>query len=292
MKDEIQSREITMADQAEIDRLYRTYGYGDSAHAFPSIFLWKRDMGLTIWTGEEVYTVRSAWKGKNRWFFPCGSKSGKKECIERLIRSGCKGLNYLDEEDADFLETHFPGMFYIQEAEEDSEYIFDRQEMIDMPGSRYEKIRNRYRRLERDHRIEILPVGEEDMGTVQEIMRQWSRNYERGEGISDAGFTALMTENWTALNIRGVMLKLDGQAWGITAGYELDEGQYDCCAQQARENIPGVTDHLRRAFAMILPEGCRRINYEEDLGIEGLRITKTRMRPSRIKRMFSAERKG
>ena len=121
MTEGIQGREITLADQEKVNRLYHTYGHGDSAHAFPSLFLWKKDMGLSILMREEAYTVRCAWKGKNRWFFPCGSKAGKKACIEELMRGGCRGLIYMDEEDAGFLEEHFPGAFHIHEAPEDSE---------------------------------------------------------------------------------------------------------------------------------------------------------------------------
>ena len=103
---------------------------------------------------------------------------------------------------------------------------------------------------------------------------------------------ALMTENWTALGMRGAVLKLDGKPWGITAGYALGDGAFDCCLQQAKENISGVSEHLRKALAMMVDDGCRVINYEEDLGIEGLRLSNTRMRPAGMKRMFGAERQG
>ena len=292
MTEGITGREITIADKSEIDRLYHTYGHGDSAHAFPSLFLWKKDMGLNILMREEAYTVRCAWKGKNRWFFPCGSKAGKRTCIEELMRGGCRGLIYMDEEDAGFLEEHFPGAFHIHEAPEDSEYLYDRNEMIGMPGSRYVKIRNLYHRLEREHRIEVRPIGEEDMETALEIMRQWRRNTARREGVRDDGFMALMTENWSALGMRGAVLKLDGKPWGITAGYALGDGAFDCCLQQAKENISGVSEHLRKALALMVDDGCRVINYEEDLGIEGLRLSKTRMRPAGMKRMFAGERRS
>ena len=98
MTDTLTVQSITIADKAAVEELYSAYGRCDSAHAFASLFLWKQDMDLSLYMTPDVYTVRSGWKGENSWFYPCGKPEARLECVETLIRSGCRRLCYLQKD--------------------------------------------------------------------------------------------------------------------------------------------------------------------------------------------------
>ena len=287
MRSGLTCRAITLEEQAAVERLYRTYGRGDSAHAFPSLFLWKEDMQLSLCLAEEGYTVRSGWK--DGWFFPCGSRACVVGLIEALLEAGCRRLCYLTEADVRLLEEEFPGRFSVRESPEDSEYLYDRREMIELPGRRFAKLRNLCRRLEREHSLSVEPLTERSLPTVREIAGQWERASARTEGISGARATALLLDHWTQLGAGGVLLILDGEPWAAAAGFPLGEGVFDCCFQKARVNLPGVTESVRAALAAQSPASTVRFNYEEDLDVEGLRLMKRRLRPCDMIRMYTGE---
>ncbi len=285
-----QTRPAALRDRALIDALYTRFGHGDSAHAFASLLLWQGDMGLSLAADEAVYTVRSCWKGEGAWFFPVGSEEGKRDCVEALLKGGLRALYYLTEEDAAFLRQHFPDSFVLREAPEDSEYLYERQDMIAMSGAPFVKIRNLYHHLEREHAVTAEPVTEALFPLVQEIAAQWKPGSSPEGSITDRRFMDQMYASWTALGLQGVILRLDGTPWAVSAGYPLTEDTFDCCLMKSRQNLPGIAEHLRAALARQLPERVRLINFEEDLGIAGLRQMKTRFRPCGRINMYAGER--
>ena len=282
------TRPLTLGDRDAIETLYQTYGRGDSAHAFPSLFLWQEDMGLSLYLTGNLYALWSEWKGM--WFFPCGSDGAKADFLRRLPPG--TGVCYLTEADRAFLDRTLPGTFTLAEAPGDSEYLYDRQEMIDLPGRRFAKLRNLYRRLEREHDLSIVPLTGETLPTVAAIAADWKGESTREGGVSGDRATALLLDHWTGLGASGVLLTLDGEPWAAAAGFPLGKDDFDCCFQKAKVNIPGVTEYLRAGLARLAPEEIRRFNYEEDLGLEGLRLMKTRLRPCAMITMYTGVKTG
>ena len=291
MMDFCATRPILLTDRTRIDDLYAKYGHGDSAHAFPSLYLWQRDMGLALALRESVYTVRCHWKGEGAWFFPVGSDAEKAACIEALLENGLQSFCYVTEADAEFLEQRFPGAFRISEVPGDSEYLYDRREMFEMPGKRFEKIRNLYRRLEREHTITAQVITKSTLGAAQSVEAAWQPRSDTRRTFQEHGAIECMLQDCMTLGMRGVLLMLDATPWAVAAGYPLTDTVFDCCLMKARKNLPGVTEHVRAALAQSLPENIKTVNLEEDLGLEGLRCTKTRFRPIGSVRMFKGDRR-
>ena len=285
------ARSIVLADRAGIEELYLRYGRGDSAHAFQSLYIWQEEMGLSVALGDGAYAVRCRWKGEGAWFFPVGSEAAKAAWIDGQLSGGLKRLCYMTRADAAFLVRAFPDRFEIREAPEDSEYLYDRAEMLEMPGKPFSKIRNRYRRLEKGHVLTAQAIDGETLPLAADIARLWSRNTDTGEGISDDCATARILDDWEPLGLGGVLLRMDGEPWAVAAGYPLSGGVFDCCLMKARENLPGVTDHLRAALARSLEGSATRLNFEEDMGVEGLRQMKSRLRPCGMIDMYTGERR-
>lgn len=284
-------RPIALADRESVEALYYRFGHGDSAHAFPSIYLWQADMGLSIAFCDEVYTVRSRWRGENAWFFPVGGDREKAACLDRLLEVGCDRLCYMTEEDAGFLEHALPGCFEVRPSDGDSEYLYDRREMIDMAGRRFVKIRNLCRKLEREHTVAVRPLTEATLPLARRIAEAWKPRNACDGGLADSGFMACLFSDWTALGLQGVLLCLDGEPWAVAAGYPLNDTTFDCCLMKARENLAGVAEQLRSALARAVFEGITRFNFEEDLGLEGLRRMKTRLRPCGKTQMYVGGRR-
>lgn len=282
---------VALADRARIEELYRGYGHGDSAHAFASLYLWHADMGLSALVADGVYTVLCRWRGENAWFFPVGADEAKAACLHKLLAAGCDRLCYMTEADAAFLERVLPGAFDVRPADGDSEYLYDRREMIDMPGRRFMKIRNLCRKLEREHAITAEPIREATLPLVRHVAEEWHPRSAGEEGIRDVGFMTCLFDGWSALGLQGVMLRLDGEPWAVAAGYPLGETDFDCCLMKARENLSGVAEQLRMALACSLDDRTLRVNFEEDLNLEGLRRMKSRFRPCGKIQMFLGERR-
>ena len=66
---------IDLTQRAQVEQLRLTYGHELSAHAFLSLYLWQKPLGLSLYVEEEMYSVKISKLGNNTWFFPCGSET-------------------------------------------------------------------------------------------------------------------------------------------------------------------------------------------------------------------------
>lgn len=269
---------VEISDKSVINRLYNDFGHCDSAHAFQSIFIWKDDMRLSFYLGENLYSAHIGDEDDRIWFFPVGDEESKRSFIGRLIEEGKTAFYYLTEDDVSFLTENFPERFEITGAPDDSEYLFDREAMEFLRGSVFAKKRNQVKRFLKEHEVVTKPVVFDDKSVIKNIITAWDRARHPG-GVTDHKATLNMLENMEVLGLEGVLLYLDGAPFAVIAGYAISEDTVDCCLQKAKENMQGLSFYLRQQFAASFPPDIRTFNWEEDLGLPGLRRSKEIMHP-------------
>ena len=282
-----QKKTVEISDKSVIDRLYNDFGHSDSAHAFQSIFIWKDDMRLSFCIGEDLYSVHIGNEEDMDFFFPVGNEESKRSFINGLIEKGKTVFNYLTEEDVSFLEESFPGRFEITGTPDDSEYLFDREAMEFLRGSVFAKKRNQVKRFLKEHEALTRSIAFDDIPVVKKIIAAWDRERHPG-GVTDHKATLNMLDNMEELGLEGELLYLDGEPFAVIAGYAISEDTIDCCLQKARENMQGLSFYLRQQFAASFPSDIRTFNWEEDLGLPGLRRSKEIMHPAGKIDMYKA----
>ena len=118
-------REITEAHKNSIETVRMRCNHALSSHAFTSLYLWQKNMGLSVICEEDFFVVKSTMGNGDFYFFPCGNN----EKMERFIRSKMAdktfSLGYLRECDKKWLEERFPDMWEFRRAEDADEYIGD-----------------------------------------------------------------------------------------------------------------------------------------------------------------------
>ena len=63
-------------------------------------------------------------------------------------------------------------------------------------------------------------------------------------------------------------------------GSPLSPECFDAISGKGDENIPNISAVLKREFARLCCSGFKYVNFEEDLGVEGLRRMKTLYMPA------------
>ena len=287
---QIETSELSLAQQAAIDGLRRRYGHCAASHSFAQLYLWRGELGLRVALWPELFAVRSARYGPESWLFPVGAEAEKRALIAALLPRAGLELTHLREEDCAFLQSSFPGTFAISPTPGESEYLYDRAEQLALPGKRFAGIRNHLRRAERDHALRAEPLGPQNLAAALEITEDWQRRrHERGEfGIRDDGIPTQMLNLARELQTSGVLVCCDGEPFAVCAGYPLSDTVFDLAMAKQKENLPGLSYWAKWAFYRSLPEQYRTINAEEDLGIEGLRTMKHQMRPCGMVEFYRA----
>ena len=279
-----------------VEAMRRKYGNESSSHAFSSLYLWKTEMKLSLLAGEELFAVRFGLVEPNSWFFPCGEAEAVRDfAAERMRLSGlpCR-LYYARAEEAALLETWFPGRFYIRRRPEDDEYIYDRQEQLELRGKAFRHQRNDLHRARERSALRVSPITPENAALCRQVLAGWKAQYHsRGKnGLMDVVAGETLLQNIRELGISGVLVMEGAVPAAVAAGYPLTDSVFDLCVCQQITPDPEISTFARHALLERLGEGLREINAEEDLGIEGLRRLKEGMRPSRKIEMYVCTQRG
>lgn len=280
---------ITADSRDKIEYLRRSCGHILSSHAFVSLYLWRKEMGLSLLMQEDVFSVKCLWKGENAWFFPCGTESGKKRFIARHLPEPDFKLCYLMTEDGKFLTEHFPDQFFFVRDDASDEYIYDREAHIALIGGDYANVRTQLHKAQREYDLRTEPLSDENRDLALDIIHEWASNpHPLARGLSDDDVDEEAIRKATELGITGVLVYIDGVAQAVCAGYPLSDDTFDISVAKCRSNLPGLSYYAKHALFLSLDPCYRYINLEEDLGIPGLRQMKQILSPVRKNEMWEA----
>ncbi len=283
--------EITLFHRDRVEGLRFKYGHELSSHAFLSIFLWRKELKLYIYSNEDVFSVKCGLKGSNTWFFPCGSSEGKIKFIKEHMAAEDFALCYMRRQDVEFMEEYFPGGFGFKRDEASDEYIYKKEEHGTLIGKKYAKLRTQVHKAEREHEFKTQELTDKNIKDALSILENFCAGESNGEcRISDKGVVREAIEMFDILGIRGILTYMDNKPYSIAAGYPLTEDTFDMFLAKEREPVQGCNYYVKRKFFLSLPHEYSYINMEEDLGISGLRRMKTLLAPVKMNEIWEGYR--
>lgn len=289
IKNTEETEEITLAHRGQIERLRAGCGHTLSSHAFNSLFLWHKHMGLSLYLTEEMFSARYGKRGDNIWFFPCGEREAVRAFIERHMDEADFSLCYLRPEDAEWLASCFPGKWELYRTPEDDEYVYESEAHIQLRGRPYQRFRTQINKVEREDEPRCEWICHHNEEDAIQVIREWHRLHkpERGQFMGDEIDEEAITM-WRRLGIQARLLYLRGKPAAVTAGFYLDDSTFDIAVEKTAVPMQGVAYYARRD--LILAVSCKLINHEEDMGMPGLRKMKEGMLPIRKNEVWAAKR--
>ncbi len=298
------SLSFTPVNLKDLDRIYKytsRYGEGSCQHSPVSMYsLSEKYADMVCEIDGVLYTLRSnLCDDTHRVYLAPMTDHDIKNAFSRIIEdagSYNKKASFitLTEKYARELENSFPGMFDIREERDLAEYIYKADIMSGFLGSDLRKRRaevntfyNKY-----GERAAISEISKDDLDELLEFERKWmSINRETHDSDAldrDARMIEKQFSVFDELGLFGVILRVDGVIAGFAYGVKLNDEVYDVIVEKADRDIPHAYKALRMASAKQCSETCSFINYEEDVGIPGLRYMKTSYKPEYLLRKFTA----
>lgn len=282
---------LQLGQRTQVEEIRRRCGHELSAHAFTSLYLWQKSMGLKLQLDSDVFAVRMGDWERNTWFFPCGTHRGMREFLDAHDGEKLR-LVYLRAQDARWLEENEPGKWELKRDRSADEYIYHRQEHIDLAGRRYGHIRWRINKIERElsPRTELINTG--NIADALWVAKAWEAQESKPgvEAFDDRDVTVAALESWDALDMQGVVIYLQNRPAAFMLGFELAENTFDAMVGKCAENVQGLTYYAIRELFRALPERYEWVNLEEDLGLRGLRDMKMHFLPNRTNEVWEARR--
>lgn len=291
--------DIKVEDCSWVRPLLRENPTKSCEYAFVNIYMWKRIYNTKIARFEDYLVARSEMK-RLHYLFPAGH-GDRKRVIEAILADAEEVgkepvLFSLTEAQTQEVDALFPGVFVFERPRGDTDYLYNTEDLANLPGKKYQKKRNHCSRFERDNPDwSFAEITRDVMDEVCEFNNHWCRLYDnRGdEGIEEEHRAIeLVCRHYEELKIKGGYIRANGQVVAFSFGSALSDEVFVTHVEKALYDITGAYAIINREMARRFGNGYAYINRENDLDEEGLREAKLSYHPALLEDKYTAELKA
>lgn len=202
---------------------------------------------------------------------------GKKMIAETLHQLQQSGIDIIDQ---------FPD--YIEGANEDldnEDYLYSISNTAAMAGSDYAGMRRKVNTFRRYPDVSFGAVDTAYLSHIEDFDREWRKQYRKRRAFDDA----LMEEElafeksilfFRPLNLQAFTLHVQDTMIGYIIGEIIVEDTLAIHFFKTNTAYTGAGEYMFHQLATVLPSTTTWINFEQDLGIEGLRRFKQSLCPT------------
>ncbi len=251
---------------------------------FVSLFCWnKNDLTeISILGKGIVIKLKDYTSNKINYSFLSSNQDTQLEIMELFKEANC--LTLVPEITVNMLNTKY---FSIQEELDNFDYIYNLEKLIKLDGKIYKKKRNKVHKYSKDLLLHtkvnvITEITELFRQEVEGLLVQWCFENEFLAKDMEDEIDAIMTavDNLNALNLFIVEIRLKGKLKGISINEKLPGDMAICHFEKTVGAHENIASYFVQQIAIILKTyNCNYVNWEQDLGIAGLRQLKQSYHP-------------
>jgi hypothetical protein len=172
------------------------------------------------------------------------------------------------------------------------DYVYQRSDLAELKGKRYDGKRNRIRKFEREHGYRYREIGPDCLVDCRRLLDDWLEA-KAGNGWDLEAQRTVVGEAllyFRELGLRGGGVEVDGRLAAFAIGSRLGPDTALCMIEIVDPALDGLAQLINREFARRAWPDVAYINREQDMGIEGLRRAKQSYHPVRLVKKFDVGR--
>ncbi|NLY42843.1 MAG: DUF2156 domain-containing protein [Clostridiaceae bacterium] len=183
---------------------------------------------------------------------------------------------------AEEIENIFPNRFNLKPIEEQFDYIYTTRNFIEAQGSCNRTNRAKINRILRRYKVEYKKYTREYKNDILKFHRNWAQKrvssykYSFFANAEMLGLEKIM-DYYDLIPTRGGVLLLDGHFAGFGFGDRLNEKMCTLHNVKTTHDVNGSLFLFIRYFLANEYPDAEYMNFEDDMGLEGLRIAKKRL---------------
>jgi hypothetical protein len=291
---------ITLEDRALLEEYLDSFEYTTSGLTYTSLFMWK-EINMFSWEilgdylcitgadnldpimGEPFMLPPLTRTGV---YEPAGLRAAVLEAKRRFEEKG-KPFNIMlvPLPVLDALKAAFPDELRIEEDRANYDYVYDRQELIDLKGRAFHSKKNHLNYFLANYTYEYGPLLP---GMADEAM-EFIEAFNARKNLEDPHERELlafeeraMQDVFHHLDTVGYLtgtIRIDGRIEALSIGGHLGGHTVTVHIEKANTEFRGLYQAINNEFCKALAPNVTHVNREEDMGIPGLRKAKLSYNP-------------
>ena len=286
---------LELSDFTNLKPFYENIPFQACDFTFANLYIWKDLYPVEFAIYGDKLIFRGFYQNNAPvYLFPFGGNSTEtnlKDSINTLFEDAHAFgsplvLRGFSEKEAALLQKLFPDQFALSSSPSQWDYLYLREDLMQLSGSRYHGKRNHIAHFKKSYPdYSFVPITAENITDCQKISEKWYAHREE-EGIPNALQDKAVVErallHFTELPFTGGLLYADGEPVAYTIGEPINSDTYVVHIEKAFSWIPGAYPMINQCYVTAFMDGYTYVNREEDDGIEGLRKAKQSYHPCRM----------
>ena len=262
---------------------------------------------INLWGWAEVHGLLWAWEKDGIWikqtlprevnWAPVGN--WEEMDWDRWFSGNTENRNTftrIPEKLADLWKNHFGSGIILSEARGHWDYLYDVNELIELPGNRFHKKKNLLNQFKKTCNYTVEPLGTATVKQALAMQEDWCtwRDCESSEGLSaENGAISRVLRQWENLSgLMGGAIRINEKMVAYTVGEKLSDDTLVIHFEKGSPEYKGIYQAINNLFLEQLKRepshhGLCWVNREQDLDDEGLRKAKLSYNPSGYIRKFT-----
>ena len=272
-------RTLDIADRSLFDNTFKNCPPRISEFTFTNLYAWKHVYKFSISGLSGLVILRSDETALPRFFNPIGH-GDIKGTITKVLDDSKGSFIRLPEEtkalfdgDDKFKSTPDPN---------NSDYIFNTEDLVKLPGKKYDGKRNLIKNFKSRYDYEYLILNGSNAENVLQFEDAWCsiKDCDNVAGLyNEREALREIVANFSNFKLIGGAIKAEGMIRAVAIGERLNKDTLVMHILKADPNVAGLYQVIMNEFLSKEGHVFKFVNLEQDLEVEGLRKSKSSYHP-------------
>jgi len=285
-------KKLTPKDKELFDRYLRLTEHELSVYAFQNIYIWKGLFDISWKIIEDSLCVFFKDKIGCFLYIPPQGKHIRPAAVREVFRimdryNSNKDISRIENVEAGEL-SFYKGLGYDYRYKF-SDYICDRQELVDLAGNRFKSKRACLNYFLKHYKFRYLPFSLKFKNGCLKLYSLWMK--ERKDKFKDPIYRTMLEDSriclkivlnhYRKLDFKGRIVKVDNRIKAFSFGFELNKDIFCILYEITDLSIKGLSQFIFHSFCSKLKD-YRYINVMDDSGLENLKKVKLSYHPVKL----------
>jgi uncharacterized protein len=254
-----------------------------SDYSFVNLWSWSEQYGLH-WAWQEHLVWIKQTRPTETFWAPVGNwEAVNWPAVLQAAADCCPRINRVPEKLLEMWKTQSQVPITIAEARDHWDYLYDRQELVNLAGNRFHKKKNLLNQFKNKYEAVYLPFGPDMVAQAKGMQEDWCtwRDCEGNDTLAAENMAiAKVLDNWQQLlGVTGGALAVDGTLAAYTVAEVMPDNTLVIHFEKGCPDYKGSYQAINQMFLENDKNSCTLVNREQDLGDEGLRKAKLSYNP-------------
>jgi|WetSurMetagenome_2_1015567.scaffolds.fasta_scaffold00378_13 uncharacterized protein len=253
-----------------------------SEYSFANLYLFRRAHDYRVLDGEELY-IRGKMRDGTPYVMPARDV---RRVSAGVTEDAVRNFRMMFPVPEEWLSAFDSSVYAVSSTDADSDYLHDTAKLSVYASNKLHAQRNLTNQFIRRYGSNAFPLTNDRLPHAREILDAWQRDAGTSSGESDYDACREAIDLYDELVLCGAIYYADSEPAGFIMGEELNASTFALHFAKGVRKFSGIYQYMYQQFATVMPSRYTALNFEQDLGIEGLRRAKSSYHPETMIRKY------